>query len=136
LVVVELTGDQLLKVLTSVVASRDPESGAKIKYRLNTEKKPELISATLVDSKGQEKDIDPNEIYSVATIDYLLNVEGGRYSTLKQGTNARLLGKTMRNALIDYVKSETAAGRPIRARADSRFSLIGPVDMKSGEQPK
>lgn len=135
LVQIDLRGDQLLKLLDVVVSSGDALSGARIKYRMNANNRPELASALLLDSQGREVEIDPKANYSVVTIDYLLKLGSGRYSVLQEGKNVRLLGVTIRDALMDYVKSETAAGRPIKAALDGRFALSGP-DTEKPEAPQ
>ena len=129
LVQVELKGDDLLKLLGVILDSRDAQSGAKVQYRMNGEK-AELVSAKFLDSQGQEAEIDPNETYSLITIDYLVNLASGRYSILQRGKNLTPLGLTLRDALMNYVKAETAAGRPIRATVDTRF-----VNVNAEGQP-
>jgi 2',3'-cyclic-nucleotide 2'-phosphodiesterase (5'-nucleotidase family) len=130
LVEVDLTGEQLLKLLNVVVSAGDALSGAHIKYRMNAENRPELVSARLLDSQGREVEIDPKATYSIVTIDYLLKLGSGRYSILQEGKNVRPLGVTIRDALMDYVKTETAAGRAIKAALDDRFVRIGPEAQK------
>ena len=132
---VELTGEQLLKLLDVVVSSGDVLSGARIKYRKNANDRPEMISARLLDSQGRETEIDPRASYSIVTIDYLLKLGSGRYSVLQEGKSLKPLGVTMRGALMDYVKAETAAGRSIRATLDDRFVLIGD-DTQKPESPQ
>jgi hypothetical protein len=88
--------------------------------------KPEFISAKLIGSNGQEVEIDPRTSYSVVTIDYLLSLASGRYTLLQKGKNPTPLGITLRDATMNYVKAETAAGRPIRATLDSRFVNVNP----------
>ena len=121
LVAFDLTGAQVLDLLRVVVSRGDAQSGARIKYRINSEKKPELETARfLID--GGEKGIDPAAIYTVISIDYLLNVTGGDYAAvLREAKNIRPLGLTMRDAITDYVKAETAAGREIKSTLDGRF---------------
>ncbi|MGH9968709.1 MAG: 5'-nucleotidase C-terminal domain-containing protein [Pyrinomonadaceae bacterium] len=126
LIEIDLTGEQLFKLLGVVTASRDAQSGARIKYRLNAENRPELVSANLLDSQGQEIAIDPKAIYTIVTIDYLLKLGSGSYAILQEGKNARPLGVTIRDAIMDYVKAETSAGRPIKVTSDGRFVQIGP----------
>jgi len=71
---------------------------------------------------GAEKAIDPAGMYTVICIDYLLNVTGGDYAAvLKQAKNIRPLGITIRAAITDYVKAETAAGREIKSSLDGRY---------------
>jgi 2',3'-cyclic-nucleotide 2'-phosphodiesterase (5'-nucleotidase family) len=132
---IDLTGEQLLKLLSVVVSGGDALSGARIKYRVNANNRPELVSAHLLDGQGLETEIDPKAIYSIVTIDYLLKLGSGRYSILQEGKNVRPLGVTIRDALMDYVKAETAAGRPIKAALDDRFSLTGSETPKT-ESPQ
>ncbi len=120
LVAFDLTGAQVLELLRIVVAHRDAQSGARIKYRINSDKKPELESARFV-INGREKDIDPAAFYTVISIDYLLKVTGGDYTVLREASNIRPLGITIRDAITEYVKAETAAGREIRSNLDGRF---------------
>jgi len=117
LIQVDLTGEQVLKLLASMMANRDAQSGARITFRLGKDERPELVSASFVDPRGREKAIDPKAIYSVVTIDYLYGLGGGRYSTLREGKNMKPLGITMRDALLRYVKSQSAAGRPVDPRS-------------------
>jgi 2',3'-cyclic-nucleotide 2'-phosphodiesterase (5'-nucleotidase family) len=130
LVQVDLTGEQLTRLLTVILESKDAQSGAKIRYRMNGEK-PELVSVKLLNAQGQETEIDPKATYSIVTIDYLLSLGSGRYSILQSGKNPTPLGLTLRDAMMNYVKAETAAGRPIRSTVDSRFEDVNP-----GGQPK
>lgn len=125
LVQVELRGEDLLKLLAVILDSRDAQSGAKVQYRMNGEK-AELVGAKFIDSQGQETEIDPNAAYSLVTIDYLVNLASGRYSILQRGKNVTPLGITLRDALMNHVKAETAAGRPIHAALDNRFVNANP----------
>lgn len=135
LVAFDLTGAQVIDLLRVVVGRRDAQSGAKIKYTLNEQKRPELETVKLL-INGQEKEIDPAAIYTVISIDYLLRVTGGDYApVLSQAKNIRPLGLTMRDALTQYVKEETAAGREIKATLDGRFVFNGPEGATS-EEPR
>ena len=119
LITVELTGEQLTKLLQLIVTSREAQSGARITYKTNADKSSEMESAKLRVADG-EKEIDPSATYNITTIDYLYRV-GGRYGILQQGKNMKELGITLRDAIINYVKSETAAGRDIKPNLDGRF---------------
>ena len=130
LVAFDLTGAQLLDLLRVVTAKRDAQSGARVTYRLITNKPPELEKARLW-INGTEQDIDPAATYTVISIDYLLNVTGGDYAAvLKQAKNTKPLGLTIRDAITEYVKQETAAGREIKSTLDGRFILD-----KAGSSP-
>jgi 2',3'-cyclic-nucleotide 2'-phosphodiesterase (5'-nucleotidase family) len=121
LVTIDLNGQQLKRLLDGVVSSGLAQSGARIIYKTTAEKKNETESVKLLGKNG-EVDIDPAGTYTVVTIDYLYNVGGDRYAVLREGT-MKPLGMTLRDALIAYVKSETAAGRDIKSNLDGRFSL-------------
>ena len=120
LITVDLTGEQLTRMLQMIVAGREAQSGARLVYKTNADKTSEMESARLRDS-GSEKVIDPNATYTIVTIDYLYRVGGTKYGMLQQGKNMKELGITLRDALINYVKSETAAGRVIKPTLDGRF---------------
>jgi len=127
LVEFDLTGAQVLTLLKQVVSHRDAQSGARIKYVNDADNRPQLDSARLL-IDGQEQDIDPNAIYKVISIDYLwkrnsatVSETEGNYSVLGQAKKIEPLGLTIRDAIIDYVKRETAAGREIKPNLDGRF---------------
>jgi 2',3'-cyclic-nucleotide 2'-phosphodiesterase (5'-nucleotidase family) len=135
LVAFDLTGAQVLDLLRVVVSKRDAQSGARIKYRINSDKKPELESARLL-IDGVEKEIDPTAIYTVISIDYLLKVTGGDYAVvLREAKNTKPLGLTIRDAVTDYVKAEAAAGREIKATYDGRF-IFDKAASPGAEEPQ
>lgn len=122
LVTVELNGEQLLRVLKIIVTSREAQSGARIVYFTKPDKTNE-IEIVKLRTPGGEKDIDPQATYRIVTIDYLVNRGGDMSTLLREGKNLQPLGITLRDAMMAYVKSETAAGRTIRANLDGRFWL-------------
>jgi 2',3'-cyclic-nucleotide 2'-phosphodiesterase (5'-nucleotidase family) len=126
LITVDLTGSQLLKLLENVTKARDAQAGARINFRWNAQDRPEFISAKLIDPSGREREIDPQGTYTIVTIDYLYKLGSGNYALLQDGKNMTPLNLTIRDAVMDYVKSETAAGRPIRSELDKRFVQVGP----------
>lgn len=133
LVAVDVTGADLLKVLPATV--RDAQSGARIQYKWNDQNRPEFVSAKLIDENGQEQEIDPQKIYTVVTIDYLLKVAGGAYAVLHEGKNLTPLNITVREAMMDYIKTETAAGRAIHLQRDNRYVQNGPGPKEPTEAP-
>lgn len=133
LVALEMTGVQLAKLLE--IVPRDAQAGARIHFKWNDRNRPEFISAKLVDEKGQEQEIDPKKVYTVITIDYLVRLGSGSYAILQEAKSNKPLNITLRDAILDYVKSETAAGRPIRSVVDNRFVQVGP-GPKTTENPR
>src|SRR5713226_6198168 len=59
LVTLDLTGEQILKLLGVIVTSREAQSGARITYVIKADKSSQLETAMLRDEKGREKEIDP-----------------------------------------------------------------------------
>ena len=121
LVSLDLTGEQLRRFLAVIVARRDAQSGARILYRANEEKKNIIVSVRLGDYNNAA-DINPTSIYTIVTIDYLVK-RGGDFTVLQDGKNIKSLNLTLRDAVLDYIKAETAAGREIRGTRDGRFRL-------------
>lgn len=134
LVALDVTGAQLAKILEAV--THDAQAGARIQFKWNDRNSAEFISGELVDDSGKEEEIDPDKIYTVVTIDYLLRVGGGSYAILQEAKSRTPLNVTVRDAIMNYVKSETAAGRPIRSSIDDRFVQIGPGPKTSTETPE
>lgn len=132
LVALDVTGAQLAKILE--IVARDAQSGARIQFKWNDRNRAEFISGKLVDANGKEQEIDPAKNYTIVTIDYLLQVGGGPYAILKEAKSTTPLNLTLRDAIMSYVKSETAAGRPIRSMLDDRWVQIGP-DAKTNQTP-
>jgi 2',3'-cyclic-nucleotide 2'-phosphodiesterase (5'-nucleotidase family) len=135
LVAFDVTGAQVLDLLRLALSHGDAQSGARIKYRLDSNKKLELESANLL-IDGAEKKIDPAATYTIICIDYLLNVTGGDYAAiLKKASRTRPIGVTTRDAIADYVKAETAAGRDIKSTLDGRWSF-DKAASGTAEEPK
>jgi 2',3'-cyclic-nucleotide 2'-phosphodiesterase (5'-nucleotidase family) len=141
LVAFDMTGAQVLELLRVAVSHRDAQSGARIKYRTGSDSVPEPVSVRLLINE-QQKEIDPKAIYTVVSIDYLMNRRSsapsateGDYSVLRAAKSIRPIGLTIRDAMINYVKSETAAGREIRPNLDGRF-IFDKSSSDTPEQPQ
>lgn len=133
LVAVEMTGATLAKVLE--VVPRDAQAGARIQFKWNDRSRAEFLSGKLVDANGHELEIDPNKTYTIVTIDYLLRLGGGAYAILQEAKSQTPLNVTLRDAVMNYVKAETAAGRTIRSTVDNRWIQVGP-GPKTTEPPR
>jgi 2',3'-cyclic-nucleotide 2'-phosphodiesterase (5'-nucleotidase family) len=135
LVAFDLSGAQVMELLRVMMSHADAQSGARVTYRVNPEKRPEFESAKFI-VNGAEKAIDPAGMYTVICIDYLLNVTGGDYAAvLKQAKNIRPLGLTIRDAITEYVKAESAAGREIKSTLDGRY-VFDRAASGGAEEPK
>ena len=122
-------------LLAPQAASRDAQAGAHIQFRYDDRDRRELISTKLVDETGKEVEIEPTKIYTIVTLDYLLQLKSGAYAILQEAKSRAPLNVTLRDAVMNYVKSETAAGRPVRGISDNRFVQIGP-GPKNPEPPR
>ena len=138
LVEFDLTGDQVFSLLKQVVGHRDAQSGARIKYANDANDKPQIQSARLL-IDGKEQEIDPAATYKVICIDYLwkrtenaASDSQGSYAVLSQAKKIEPMGLTIRDAIIDYVKKQNAAGRDIEPNLDGRFQL----DRNASAAPK
>ena len=134
LIAVDMRGADLLKLLPAL--ARDAQAGARMQYKWSDQDRPEFISAKLLNENGKEEEIDPNKIYTVVTIDYLLRLGGGAYAILKEAKTVTPLNITLRDAMMEYVKSETAAGRKLRSRVDDRYVQVGPGPKTPPEPPR
>ena len=134
LVTLDLTGEQLMKLLQMIVSRREAQSGARIIYKVNADKTSELVSAKLRVASG-EKDIDPSATYTVVTIDYIYRVGGSAYGVLREGKDMKELGVTLRDAIMAYVKAETASGRDIKPNLDGRFVFDRANSAPTAEVP-
>ena len=133
LIAVDVTGAQLARLLQ--IVPRDAQSGARIHFKWNDQSRAEFISGKLIGENGKEQEIDPEKIYTIVTIDYLLRLGGGSYAILQEAKSTTPLNLTLRDAILNYVKAETAAGRPIRGTVDDRFIQVGP-GPKTTEIPR
>ena len=134
LVAVDVTGADLLKLLPAVV--RDAQSGARLQYKWNDQNRPEFISGKLVDENGREQEIDPTKIYTIVTIDYLIKLASGSYAILQEAKSTTPLNITLRESIMEYVKSKTAAGRTIGHVVDNRYVQVGPGPKTTPEEPR
>jgi len=133
LITLDVTGAQLRKL--SEIALRNAQAGARVQFRWNDQNRTEVIGTKLLDSNGGEIEIDNNRTYTIVTIDYLYKLNSGSYAILQEGKNLQPLNLTIRDAVVDYVKGETAAGRPIRGQLDNRFVQVGPGPIKPVTPP-
>jgi 2',3'-cyclic-nucleotide 2'-phosphodiesterase (5'-nucleotidase family) len=134
LVAVDMTGADLLKLLPALV--RDSQAGARLQFKWNDQDRPEFISGKLIDEKGREQEIDPAKTYTVVTIDYLIKLNSGTYKILHEAKSTTPLNITLRDAVMEYVKSETAAGRAISHVDDKRYVQVGPGPKSKPEEPR
>ena len=131
LVAFDLTGKQVIELLRIVTTDHDAQSGARVTYKINDKKQVEFETAKWF-VNGSEKEIDPNAIYTIICIDYLLNVTGGDYAAvLKQSPNIRPLNLTTRDAITDYIKQQ----HEIKPVLDGRW-VFDKANSAVSEEPR
>ncbi|HEY6806889.1 MAG TPA: 5'-nucleotidase C-terminal domain-containing protein [Pyrinomonadaceae bacterium] len=134
LITLDLTGEQLKKITQA--GTRDAQAGLQVEYRWNDQNRTEVLSVKLLDDKGAAHEIDPKAIYTIVTIDYLYNLKSGAYAVFQDAKNMVPLNLTMRDAVTNYIKAETSAGRHIKSTLDKRFVQIGPGPTKEEAPPQ
>lgn len=116
LVVLELTGDQLLRALEVMAKRGGDATSENLVVRFSSEGK--IVSAML----GGKK-INPKKKYRVVTLDYLAN--GGDYmSPFKEGKLLYSDDVKVAVRYLDYIKQLTDAGKQIDAPDEPRMKLL------------
>lgn len=109
-----IKGSDLLE-LCNFMAERSPEIFGGMKLVVKDKK---LVSATI---KGEP--IDPEKIYGVATIDYLMSGAGwfrfGKYEIEGVNTHINVL-----DVMLPYVQEMTRQGKNIEYQTDGRYTVI------------
>lgn len=111
----ELRGSDLRVILEQMARQRWQVVGG---VRCVSNRAGELLSAKI----GGEP-LDDNKIYGVTTIDFLLNGGDGYYIE-KNAVNKIILDKYVIDVVLPYVKSLTAAGKPLDYHTDGRVQIV------------
>lgn len=80
-------------------------------------KEGKLISATL-----NGKSINKDKVYTVVTLDYLADGNDGM-EAMKDAVRINKTDVTLRSAIMDYIKTQTAKGRKITSVLDGRITI-------------
>lgn len=96
LVVMELTGEEVVQVVREGIFRRDGEPCSGVKTRVEGTSEKPIITVTWEDGSP----IDPKAIVKVATTDYLFN-GGDSIPTLKKGRRPFTTGLPLRQVLLD-----------------------------------
>lgn len=114
LVLIKLKGSDLMEAFESY--AKMGGAGISSTARLVV-KDGKLVSATV---KG--KPVDADKIYTIMTLDYLAEGNDGMDAFAK-ATEVTEPGITLRDAMMDYVKQQTAAGKTISSAIDGRITI-------------
>lgn len=95
LVVLEMKGRNLLKLMRNIAAVRGEGVSSSVRMEITPE--GELLSCTI-----DGKEIDPHRIYTVATIDYLAEGNDKMYA-LKKAVKRHEIGLLARDVMMEYI---------------------------------
>lgn len=116
LVYVEHKGSQIRKILETMAAGRvEVLGGARI-----VSENGKLVSATI-----DGEPIDDNKVYGLATISFLLNGGDGLSMSENAVSITHFEDVMIIDAVLDHIKAETEAGRPISYQEDGRVQFKG-----------
>ena len=105
-----------LKRLFKAIASLKGEGVSGI--RLEITKKGELLHATI---GGEE--VKDDQLYTVATIDYLADGNGRMDAFLQAEKRECPEDATLRGLFLDYIRKQTAEGKVITSKLDGRIII-------------
>lgn len=105
-----------LKSLLAAIASLQGEGVSGI--RIEVTKDGQLLNAT-VDGAS----INDNQLYTVATIDYLADGNGRMDAFLQAEKRQCPEGATLRGLFMDYVERQTKAGKKITSNIEGRVTV-------------
>lgn len=122
LVVIELTGAEVIQVVKEGLLRRggEPCSGVKVKV----EGTPQQATLTVTWEDGSP--IDPAAVVRVATTDYLYG-GGDSIPTLKKGRKPFTTGVTLRQMLLDQCATLGKAGKDLLPPARGRYTVPVPI---------
>ena len=116
IVYIEHKGSQIRKILETMATGRvEVLGGARI-----VSENGKLVSATI----GGEP-IDDNKVYGLATISFLLNGGDGLSMAENALSVTHFEDVMIIDAVLDYMRAETEAGRPISYKEDGRVQFKG-----------
>ena len=115
LCVLTLDGATLRELLENI-AARGGEGVSGVRLEISSDGK--LLRATI-----GGKPVDEARTYTVATLDYLAEGNDGMRALPKASDRQCPPGATLRGLFMDYVKRQTAEGRPLRAQVEGRIVM-------------
>ena len=108
LVVLEMKGRNLLKLMRNIAAVRGEGVSSSVRMEITPE--GELLSCTI-----DGKEIDPHRIYTVATIDYLAEGNDKMYA-LKKAVKRHEIGLLARDVMMEYIIKHRVIDSKIEGR--------------------
>ena len=122
LVVIELTGAEVIQVVKEGIARRGGEPCSGVKAQVEGPPEQATITVTWADGSA----IDPEATVKVATSDYLYG-GGDSIPTLKKGRKPFTTGITLRQMLLDQCAAMAKAKQELLPPARGRYSIPVPI---------
>lgn len=129
LVVMELTGAEIIQVVREGLARRGGEPCSGIRVRVDGTPERPALTVTWEDGSA----IDPEALVKVATTDYLFG-GGDSIPTLKRGRKPFTTGLALRQVLLDACQELGRNKRPLLAPAGGRFLFSAPIEKALQEK--
>ena len=108
LVVLEMKGSDLLELMKNIAAVKGEGVSSSVRMEITSD--GELLSCTI-----DGKEIDPNRIYTVATVDYLAEGNDKMYA-LKKAVKRHDIGILARDIMMEYVLKHRVIDSKIEGR--------------------
>ena len=122
LVVIELTGAEVIQVVKEGLLRRGGEPCSGVKVKVEGTPQQATLSVTWEDGSP----IDPAAVVKVATSDYLYG-GGDSIPTLKKGRHPFTTGITLRQMLLDECAALGKAGKDLLSPATGRYTVPVPI---------
>ncbi|MFK7950338.1 MAG: 5'-nucleotidase C-terminal domain-containing protein [Saprospiraceae bacterium] len=113
-VVIEMADTTVMKLFNHMADDNGWPISSNVSYEINNQKAQNILI--------NGKPLESGKTYTVSTSDYLAN-GGDRCYFFEEGKREDL-GVLMRDALIEYVEKETAAGRKLESQLDNRLKYV------------
>jgi 2',3'-cyclic-nucleotide 2'-phosphodiesterase (5'-nucleotidase family) len=115
-----LTGAAVREVLANKSKGMVYLAGLKFTYKDGTDpNRREVLDVVLTDGTP----LDPAKTYKVVTNNFMAT-GGDNYAAFKTGTQVFDTNILIRDAIVNYIKAENAAGRPIAPVIDGRATQV------------
>jgi len=118
MVIVELTGAEVVQVLKESFLRRAGEPSSGVKASLSGSPDAAVLTVTWSDGSA----IAPDEVVKVATSDYLYG-GGDSIPTLKKGRRPYTTGLALRQVLLDVCEEHGKAGKPLLPPPGGRYAV-------------
>ena len=113
LCMIKLKGNDVKKIFESIAFREGEGVSREIQLTITSDNKVKSVTIN-----GEP--IDDNRTYTIATIDYLANGNDGM-DAFQNATERKDIPVHLRDALLDEVKKQEAAGKPLNSEMDNRL---------------